>query len=303
MNNSVYTRTVDTITATDSLKQRLLQLPADHPAQAERPVQAGKSTAYRVRGGAAAAVLVLVLGIWGGGRLLSTFPPDSNLSNPPIQSNSVTYHDIDPSGLRYDGSAMTMKVPIDYWAVFRVQLLYWCTNLSDDPQYKNDVSLGEQVSWDETPELTYQAISEALGTAVKEPDIPVGDCILKKYVLTDNINGKIIACRMNYIYFEPETSDWINSFEIIYLPMKDFSWDSPDCGDSPELSTEGFYTPRHPYKQELSRRSGEIIVVVEATARWFTAGAEVWPDCDEEKTLLMYEKTNNELSALMKSIF
>ncbi len=229
-------------------------------------------------------------GGWSGQRGPQSFLPSGHGG----QGESVAvYHDLDPAQII--GQPVEAKVPAEFW--FRIRLSAAQSNKAE--------SLAK---WDEQA-FAKADVESMLDQSVQDPVLPEGDYTAAGSVLRDVRTGEIIACAIDYIYFDPGTMGFINSFTIFYFDPEPFEVEKITGTqlvtlEQGEPQIEALSPPKEAYAKVPHVRSlvffdGGAGIAVEAQAHFVPAQDGT---IDRERSLERYRKTDGQLVEMMRSL-
>ncbi len=214
------------------------------------------------------------------------------LETGPEQSSAI-YRDLDISRIIY--GSVEAKVPAEFW--FEIRLAGAQLNKT-----------GFLAKWDEQAKFGQADIETRLGIVVKEPALPAGDYTTAGSVLRDVRTDQVIAYRIDYIYFDPVTLDFLNSFRLFYFDARSFD---PDRITATQIVTLQNGEPRIdeltppteaygkvPHVRSLLFLTNGAGVAIEAQANFVAAGKAI----DQQKTLELYKQTDRQLVGMMRSL-
>lgn len=256
---------------------------------------------------AACACLLIALALFGiltsgGGNGLAPHGSESGQRGPQSflpsghggQGESVAvYHDLDPAQII--GQPVEAKVPAEFW--FRIRLSAAQSNKAE--------SLAK---WDEQA-FAKADVESMLDQSVQDPVLPEGDYTTAGSVLRDVRTGEIIAYAIDYIYFDPGTTGFINSFTVFYFDagpfeVKKITGTQLVTLEQGEPHIDALSPPSEAYGKVPHVRSLVFLdcgtgIAVEAQADFVPAQDGT---IDRERSLERYRKTDGQLVEMMGSL-
>ncbi len=207
--------------------------------------------------------------------------------------SGAVYHDLDPAQII--GRSVEAKVPAEFW--FRIRL--------SAAQLNKAESLAK---WDEQA-FAKADVESMLNLVIRDPVLPEGDYTAAGSVLRDVRTGEIIACAIDYIYFDPGTMGFINSFTVFYFDPESFEVEKITgtqlvASEQGEPQIDALSPPKEVYAKVPHVRSlvffdGGAGIAVEAQAHFVPAGDGT---IDRERSLERYRKTDGQLVEMMRSL-